>query len=122
MYSFRKSCPKQNPFRKLVELVDSHLFTTNPTKFIRIKVEILKSLIKRFFLLVSLTQFSEKNKNQNENIIEVNYQLEKHNSKHIESNIPVISRRATTKQFITNMIKCPTEINFEKAKTIFEYF
>ena len=47
--------------------------------------------------------------------IEVNYQTEKHYSKHIESNTPAVQRRATIKQFTTNMIKCPTQINFEKA-------
>ena len=55
-----------------MEVVDSHLFTIDQAKFIQIKVEILESLIKRyiffFFLLVSLTQFLEKNKNRNENI------------------------------------------------------
>ena len=80
-----------------MEVVDSHLFTTDPTKFIQIKVEILKSLIKRFFffILASLTQFLEKKKKKKpkqKHHIEVNYELEKHNSKH-ESNIPAVLRK-----------------------------
>ena len=108
-----------------MEVVDSHLFTIDQAKFIRIKVEILESLIKRFFFFFtcfSNSILTEKQKPKWKHHIEVNYQLEKHNSKHIESNIPAVSRRATTKQFIKNMIKCPIEINFEKAKNIFEYF
>ena len=79
-----------------MEVVDSHLFTTDPAKFIQIKVEILKSLIKRFFffILASLTQFLEKKKKitKQKHHIEVNYELEKHNSKH-ESNIPAVLRK-----------------------------
>ena len=79
-----------------MEVVDSHLFTTDPAKFIQIKVEILKSLIKRFFffILASLTQFLEKKKKKpkQKHHIEVNYVLEKHNSKH-ESNIPAVLRK-----------------------------
>ena len=39
-----------------------------------------------------------------------------HCSKHIESNIFTVQRRATIKQFIINVIKCPTQINFKKEK------
>ena len=76
-----------------MEVVDSHLFTIDPTKFIRIKVEILESLIKRFFFTCfSNSILREKQKPKQKHHIEVNYQLEKHNSKH-ESNIPAVLRK-----------------------------
>ena len=79
-----------------MEVVDSHLFTTDPAKFIQIKVEILKSLIKRFFFYTcfsnSILREKKKKKPKQKHHIEVNYELEKHNSKH-ESNIPAVLRK-----------------------------